>query len=96
MVNHPNRKVTPFHVHAYPGELLGKFASANAAQRVAQWWSEYWGSWCEVYNTRRGDGSGIVGQYTKGMPTPEFQGRGDEFYPGGKTAVGYRLAQQGQ
>jgi hypothetical protein len=82
MVNHPNRTATPFHVHAYPGGLLGKFRSAMAAQRVAQVWSERWSSWAEVYSVRKGDGSGIIGQYTKGIATPEFAARGDAALPG--------------
>ncbi len=71
MVNHPNRKRTLFHVHAYPGELLGKFSSEVDAQRVAQMWSARWGSWAEVYDIAKHGGI-IIGQYDKGRLTPEF------------------------
>jgi hypothetical protein len=81
MTNHPNRSQrTPFHVHAYPGGLLAKFRYHQDAQRVAHLWSQYWGSRAEVFDAR--DGGSIIGQYDKGVPTPEFQGRGDECYPG--------------
>lgn len=79
MVNHPNRKRTPFQVNAYPGDMLGRFPSAINAQRIAQMWSERWHSWAEVFDTRD---QTIIGQYDHGMPTPEFRGRGDEAYPG--------------
>ncbi len=70
-----------FTVVVYPGDIMGKFPDSPTAHRVAQMWSERWGSWTEVFDIRKEDG-GIVGQYDKGMPTPEFRGRGDEAYPG--------------
>ena len=73
MVNHPNRKQTPFQVRAYPGQLLGKFPTAADAHRVAAMWSKHWGSWAEVdYFPRDGKGAGLVGQFDKGEPTREF------------------------
>jgi hypothetical protein len=64
-------KRTEFHVHAYPGEMLGKFVHEYDAQRVAQMWSARWGSWTEVRYTGK-KGAGLIGQFSKGVPTPEF------------------------
>ncbi len=61
---------TPFHVHAYPGDLLGKFPNETDAVRVAQMWSKAWGGWAEVHNDNKG--GGIIAQFEQGVPTPEF------------------------
>jgi hypothetical protein len=73
MTTRKSQKQTPFHVRAYPGELLGKFPTAADAQRVASMWSRHWGSWAEVdYYPRDGKGSGLIGQFSSGEPTAEF------------------------
>lgn len=74
MTNHPNRKPTPYHVTAYPGELLGKFAHEASALRVAQMWSARWKSWAEVRRVGKIEsGAGLIGQFEMGEPTPEFE-----------------------
>ncbi len=64
-------KRTPFHVIAYPGDLLGKFVHAADALRVAQMWSARWQAWAEVRIIDR-DGAGLIGQFDKGELAPEF------------------------
>lgn len=65
---------TPYHVRAYPGELLGKFPSETDALRVAQMWSARWQSWAEVRRLGTvADGAGLIGQFDKGEPTAEFE-----------------------
>jgi hypothetical protein len=67
------RTPTPYHVRAYPGDLLGKFVDSTDALRVAQMWSSRWGSWAEVHCVTQGDDGGIIGQFDKGEPTPKFE-----------------------
>lgn len=74
MTNHPNRKPTPFQVRAYPGDVIAKCTTENQAHLIAALWSRHWASWAEVdYRApKNGDGSGLVGQFSGGEPTPEF------------------------
>lgn len=61
---------------------IAKFSNPDDAQRFAQAYAQTGQHFVEVYDmSKRG---GIIGQYDRnGMPTPEFQGRGDEIYPAG-------------
>ncbi len=65
MTNHTR---TPYHVVAYPGDLLGKFQHSAIAMRVAQMWSARWNSWTEVSAP-----DGLIAQFDKGQPSPEFE-----------------------
>lgn len=76
-------KRTPFHVTAYPGDLLGKFTFEASALRVAQMWSERWQSWAEV-SLASGKGAGLIGQFDKGQPTAEFEHTRDICWPAGE------------
>lgn len=70
---------TPFHVHAYPGDMLGKFPNETDAVRVAQMWSKVWGGWAEVINQNK-DG-GIIAQFDAGKMNTEFlANHKDELY----------------
>ena len=67
-------KQSPYQV-SY-GEHEARFSDAEQAQLFAQRMSQTGSIVVEVH--ARG---GIIGQYADGMPTEEFQGRGDEVYP---------------
>jgi hypothetical protein len=66
------QKRTPFHVHAYPGQLLGKFTCGADALRVAQMWSQRWQSWTEVTYTGK-IGGRLIGKFDKGELSAEFE-----------------------
>lgn len=74
------RKPTPFHVHVYPGDLLGKFCNEHQALRVAAMWSNHYKSWAEVTFEAK-NGGGLIGQFSKGALTPEFAHRQDDVWP---------------
>lgn len=80
MTNHPNRSTFPFRVHTGGRDKpCAGFPDDQAAQSYARWLSSlvpFKGHLIDVVAR-----DGIVGQYTDGKPTPEFQGRGDEHYP---------------
>jgi hypothetical protein len=59
---------TPYHVVAYPGDLLGKFKDSTDALRVAQMWSARRGKWAEVSGP-----DGLIGQFNFGEPSAEFE-----------------------
>lgn len=70
-----------FDVHFGAGKKAS-FRNGPDAQEYAQFMSEKANTITEVIYTGK-RGGGIVGQYKHGMPTPEFRGRGDEWYPAG-------------
>lgn len=57
---------------------IARFTSAANAQEYARWYSEVNHQTTEVVAK-----DGLIGQYKHGAPTPEFRGRGDEWYPAG-------------
>ena len=60
------------------------FRHSYTAHQFARWFSEIELTTVEViYAGKSKRGTGIVGQYCKGNPTPEFIGRGDEHYAAG-------------
>ena len=71
---------TPFHVYAYPGDLLGKFCNEHQALRVAALWSAHYQAWTEV-TLKAKNGGGLIGQFSKGALTPEFAHRHDDVWP---------------
>lgn len=62
------------------------FRHAFDAQEYARLFSELHHTCTEVVYTGK-RGAGIVGQYKHGVPTEEFQGRGNEHYPAGPRAL---------
>ena len=50
---------------------IARFREATTAQRFAQHWSSVCQTWVEVVDHHGRDG-GIIGQYDRGMVTPEF------------------------
>jgi hypothetical protein len=78
-VYNASRRKTPFHVYAYPGDLLGKFCNEHQALRVAAMWSAHYQAWTEVVLEAKN--GGLVGQFSKGALTPEFAHRHDDVWP---------------
>lgn len=70
-----------FYIHFGSGKKA-EFKHGHDAHQYAQWKSAADHSITEVVYTGK-RGGGIVGQYKHGVPTPEFRGRGDEWYPAG-------------
>lgn len=77
MVNHPNRRQTPYIVHL-AGCHLARFSHPDHAQEYAQAYSERHKTGIEVSAP-----SGLIGQYRNGRPTPEFACREDAWFPAG-------------
>lgn len=64
------------------GDRKAKFTSPDDAHEYAQFWSErHQSSTVEVSNK-----TGLVGQYKRGYPTPEFSGRDDAWFPAASRA----------
>ena len=85
MTNHPNRRVCPYTVHMI-GNRIARFTDADDAQEYAQMYSERHQCFIEVsahFTGAHRNGSGLIGQYKEGHPTPEFAVRGDAFFPAG-------------
>lgn len=83
MVNHPNRRRTPFTVHLDKGGIA-RFIDADAAHEYAQFYSERYHFLIEVsldpgprYVAK------IIGRYRNGLPTPEFASSEDAWFPAG-------------
>lgn len=55
---------------------IARFSLAHDAQEYARFYSEVHHCRTEVSAP-----DGLIGQYVRGLPTSEFQGRGDEWYP---------------
>lgn len=72
-----------FVVH-FGADSKARFRHAPDAHQYAQWKSTIDHCVVEVERTGKSkNGIGLVGQYKYGEPTPEFVGRGDNWFPAG-------------
>lgn len=68
---------TPFIAHL-TSKQVARFSNSNDAQEYGQFYSERHATTVEVEGP-----FGLIGQYKKGYPTPEFACRDDAWFPAG-------------